>query len=76
MVTVRKARVDDLPTMLEQAKEFYEYHPLPIKYDAAHTAGIILDMIEGGVTFVAISASSTVSGPTHVTGPVRLWKER
>ncbi len=53
MIKVRKARVDDLTWMLGQAKEFYAYHPLPIKFDAAHTANVILDMIEDGVSLVA-----------------------
>jgi hypothetical protein len=53
VIKVREARVDDLVWMLEQAKQFYAYHPLSIHYDANHVSKILIDMLENGVCLVA-----------------------
>lgn len=53
MIEVREARVEDLGWMLEQAKQFFEYHPANMTFNTSHITNVILDMIEQGVVLIA-----------------------
>ena len=68
MIKVRDAIESDLPYMLEQAKEFYDYYPVPIKYDPAHMANLLLDMMESGIVLVAEEDGQVLGGIGGIMG--------
>ena len=69
MIEVRKANVEDLGWMLEQAKQFLSYHPLPVAFNGAHITNIILDMIDDGIILVASEAGVKLGAIGGVVSP-------
>jgi len=53
MIVVREFKNGDMPWMLEQAKQFFKYHPHDLKFDPVHVLKLLMGLRDTGILLIA-----------------------
>ena len=59
---IRRARVDDLNSLMKHGRDFIAYHPAKLKWNPKHVRGVVTDMILNHVVIVAADGGNIMGG--------------
>ena len=69
-LNIRSATVDDIPSMLEPAEAFLEYHPLSLTFDKEYMEDQLKELIARGVILIASENSKDIGWMGGIIAPI------